>query len=218
MTFIHRIALHHGPFWLGTLAGIAAFLLAPAHWSVIARVLTGWNIGVGIFLLLLYPWMRRFDSRQMEARFREDDPTAPVILLIVTVAALLSLVAIVALLGGLKHSAGGNPVAHIVLAAITVAVSWVLVATMFAMHYADLYYSVPADEAPLAFPGDERPVFSDFLYFSFTIAAACQTSDVATLRTAIRRAVTAHTIVSFVFNVSILGFAINVTAGLLGSG
>jgi uncharacterized membrane protein len=59
-------------------------------------------------------------------------------------------------------------------------------------------------------------VFWDFAYFSFTIAAACQTADVATNQVAIRKVVIAHTVLSFVFNAAVLGFAINVTAGLIG--
>jgi len=62
------------------------------------------------------------------------------------------------------------------------------------------------------------PVFWDFAYFSFTIAAACQTADVSTTRASIRKIVVAHELVSFLFNASILGFAINVTAGLIGGG
>jgi uncharacterized membrane protein len=61
------------------------------------------------------------------------------------------------------------------------------------------------------------PAFWDFAYFSFTIAAACQTSDVSTTNVAVRKVVIAQTLVSFFFNLSILGFAINVTAGLIGN-
>jgi len=67
-------------------------------------------------------------------------------------------------------------------------------------------------------PGRDRSAAGDrqgCLYFSFTIAAACQTSDVATRNVALRRVVTAQTLVSFVFNVSIVGFAVNVSASLL---
>jgi uncharacterized membrane protein len=69
----------------------------------------------------------------------------------------------------------------------------------------------------LNFPQTQLPVFWDFAYFSFTIAAACQTADVATTGMAIRRTVLAHTLISFLFNASILGFAINITAGLFAS-
>jgi uncharacterized membrane protein len=87
---------------------------------------------------------------------------------------------------------------------------------MFTTHYADMFYSAADDERPLNFPSTPMPAFWDFAYFSFTIAAACQTSDVATTNTEVRKIVIAQTLVSFFFNLSILGFAINVTAGLIG--
>jgi uncharacterized membrane protein len=64
------------------------------------------------------------------------------------------------------------------------------------------------------FPETRRPLFWDFAYFSFTIAAACQTADIATANTSIRKAVLAQSLIAFVFNASILGFAVNVSAGL----
>jgi uncharacterized membrane protein len=41
---------------------------------------------------------------------------------------------------------------------------------------------------------------------------------VATAGGPIRKVVTSHAVLSFVFNLSILGFAINVSAGVVGSG
>ncbi|MEA3133043.1 MAG: hypothetical protein QOG17_889, partial [Gammaproteobacteria bacterium] len=92
------------------------------------------------------------------------------------------------------------------------------VPTMFTTHYADMFYSAEKNERPLTFPGTPEPVFWDFAYFSFTLSAACQTSDVSTTNRSVRKVVIAHTLVSFFFNASILGFAINVTAGLIGGG
>jgi uncharacterized membrane protein len=86
---------------------------------------------------------------------------------------------------------------------------------MFTTHYADAFYSAPETQRPLRFPETPMPVFWDFAYFSFTIAAACQTADVSTLSAGIRRTVLGHTVISFLFNAAILGFAINVTAGLI---
>ena len=103
----------------------------------------------------------------------------------------------------------------LVLAAVTVAASWMLVPTIFALHYARLYYSAPATDRPLAFPQTPMPVYWDFAYFSFTISAAAQTADVCTRNTPIRRLVLVHTIIAFFFNASILGLAINVAAGLI---
>jgi uncharacterized membrane protein len=78
-----------------------------------------------------------------------------------------------------------------------------------------MFYSADTRHPPLRFPRTPEPVFWDFVYFSFTIAAACQTADVSTGQAGIRRIVVIHSIISFLFNVAILGFAINVTAGML---
>ncbi len=212
------VFVQHAKFWLAAAAGVAGYLLAPRGWSEVSRVLCGWNLSVLLFLALTYASATRLDADQLRARYEAEDPTAPVILIFVTVAALLSLVAIVELLSTIKHAVPPARVAHVSLAALTVVDSWLLVPTMFTLHYADMYYSARPEERPLAFPKTTHPTFWDFAYFSFTIAAACQTADVATNGVSVRKAVIAHELVAFVFNVSILGFAINVTAGLLGGG
>ncbi len=215
MRAVHKIAVRHTRLWLGTIAGALIFIFSPGEWSLLARVLTAWNGGVLLFLGLAYAWMTGLDAKRIHARYQEGDPTAPVILLVVTIAALASLVAIVALLATVRHVASTQRILHVALATATVVDSWVLVATMFTLHYANMFYRA-VDDPPLRFPQTTRPVFWDFIYFSFTIAAACQTSDVATTDVSIRRVVTAQTLVAFLFNVSILGFAVNVSAGLLG--
>jgi len=207
--------VRHTRTWLGTITGLAIFVLAPAEWPVLTRLLVAWNGGALLFLTLVYIWMIRLDAERIHARYREGDATAPVLLLVITIAALASLVAIVALLATVKNVSPAQRILHVSLATTTVVVSWVIVATMFTLHYANLYYSAKPDNPPLRFPETAQPVFWDFIYFSFTIAAACQTSDVATRNVALRRVVTAQTLVSFIFNVSIVGFAVNVSASLL---
>jgi uncharacterized membrane protein len=162
--------------------------------------------------------MTSLSAEQICRRFIEEDESAGVVLIVVTAAALLSLAAIVVVLATIKQTTGSERTAHVVLAAITVVESWLLVPTIFTSQYADLFYSASADQRPLHFPNTTMPIFWDFVYFSFTIAAACQTADVTTTQVSVRKWVIAHTLISFLFNASILGFAINVTAGLFGSG
>lgn len=214
---MQRFLLNHGKLALSILAGIVGFFLAPAHWSTVAGVLTGWNAGILFFFVVLLVRMHGLTSDQLRAHYKEDDPSAPLILVAVVVADLLSLVAIVALLATLKQTHGVERTEHVALAALTIVNSWLLVPTMFTLHYADVYYSAAPEKAPLEFPKTSQPVIWDFVYFSFTISAACQTADVATTQVGIRKLVTIHTLISFLFNASILGFAINVSAGLLGT-
>jgi len=209
---------NHTKLWVAAVAGVVIAMALPSRWMVISRVLAGWNVAMFIIVPLTYIRMRHLDAKQLRARYEEEDPTAPVIVVFVIAAALLSVAAIVALLATLKHAAPAERLAHLVLAGMTVGNSWLLVHTMFTVHYADIYYSVAEGApAPLAFPETREPLFWDFVYFSFTIGVACQTADVATTQTGIRRTVTVHSIIAFVFNLVILGFALNVLAGLLGN-
>jgi uncharacterized membrane protein len=211
-----KLVRYHPRIWIALGAGAAAFCCLPPSWSLLSRVLVGWDTGVTLFLVLVYIWMSRLTAEQICSRYIEEDETAPFLLVVVTVAALLSLIAIVEPLASLRHVVGRERIGHFALAAATLIDSWLLVPTMFTTHYADMFYSVGKAERPLSFPQTEMPAFWDFAYFSFTIAAACQTADVLTTRSSIRKVVIAHELISFLFNASILGFAINVTAGLIG--
>lgn len=211
----NRFIANHWKVLVAAAAGVAAYLVLPSEWSGLTRTLTAWNITVLLLLAVTFSLVARLNAAQLHARYQEDDPTAPVILVVVIIAAILSVAAIVAFLTTLKQADPSQKAAHIVLATLTIADSWALVPTIYALHYADLFYSAPKERRPLSFPDTGAPVFWDFAYFSFTIAAACQTADVSTCGVQVRKTVVAHSIISVLFNVSILGFAINVTAGLL---
>jgi uncharacterized membrane protein len=198
-------------------AGVVLCFLLPGHWDVLTRVLVSWNAGVAMFVAWVFVWMSSCSAEQLYLKYKEEDETAAIILVTVVCAALLSLVAIILLLSTVKQVAGAERVLHVGLAGLTVMSSWFLVPTMFTLHYADAFYSATEDDRPLLFPQTRRPVFWDFAYFSFTIAAACQTADVSTANTPIRKTVLAHSVIAFVFNAFILGFAVNISAGLFSS-
>jgi len=94
---------------------------------------------------------------------------------------------------------------------------WAFANTMYALHYAHLYYSAGEDGRDcggIDFPATPEPLMADFAYFAFTIGVALQTADATIGSRRIRHVVTVHEIVSFFFNVGVLALAINV----LGSG
>jgi uncharacterized membrane protein len=210
-----KIFVNHPRLWISAAAATILFFCLPQLWSIMTRVLVCWNFGVALFLVLLFAWMSGLTAQQICSRYKEEDESAPFILIAVILAAMLSLVAILDPLASLKSVKGAERAGHFALAALTLVNSWVLVPTMFTTHYADTFYSSDDARRPLRFPDTTMPAFWDFAYFSFTIAAACQTADVSTLSADIRKIVLGHTLISFLFNASILGFAINVTAGLI---
>jgi uncharacterized membrane protein len=96
--------------------------------------------------------------------------------------------------------------------------SWCLIGTLFTFHYAHVFYMSPADNRALGFPDHlQNPDYWDFLYFAFTIAVAAQTSDVTVLSRSMRKTVLAQSVLSFAFNLAILGLSINIAAGIVGS-
>jgi uncharacterized membrane protein len=213
---IKNLLLFHPRLWISCVVGCILFFFLPGDWSVLSRVLACWNTGVILFVALILIWMTRLTAAQICTKYIEEDESAAFILILVTIAAVASLFAIVEPLATIKQVSGAERTAHFALAALTLIDSWLLVPMIFTTHYADMFYSATKDTRPLRFPNTAEPVFWDFAYFSFTIAAACQTADISTQDAGIRKIVLAHTLISFLFNASILGFAINVTAGLIG--
>lgn len=99
------------------------------------------------------------------------------------------------------------------LTASTLISSWLLLPTGFTMHYAHLYYSNDDQQPWLDFPDKIlTPNYSDFMYFSFTIAVASQTADIEVMSSPMRHAVLLQSVISFVFNMTILGLCINISA------
>ena len=133
---------------------------------------------------------------------------------------LISFFAVITELGLLKGDGGEWRILRIALVAGTLLLSWLFTHVVFALRYAQEWYDTDGDSKlrrGLDFPGDNEPDYMDFLYFSFTIAVASQTSDVVLRSRTIRRAALAQSILSFYFNVAVLGLCVNIAAGLLGS-
>ena len=197
--------------------GLAAALVLPAqHFSVVSRGLLGWNVAVWLYLALLATMMARADHRRLRQVADRQAESAGTVLALVSVAAVVSLLGTVLELGAAKQMPGAVALPHVALALITVLGSWLLVPAVFALTYASRYYRgrVPGG---LQFPGADAaftPGYGDFLYFSITIAVACQTADVSVSQPAMRRLVLMQSMLAFAFNTAILALTINIAASL----
>jgi uncharacterized membrane protein len=190
--------------------------LLPDDWHVITRILTAWNVGVWSYLLTMWWMMMRADHRDVKALVAKQDERMPLVLFMLSLAAVLSLAAIFSQLSVVKDMSSHLRAVHYGLAGITLLGSWFLLGTLFCFHYAHLYYRAPVNARPMQFPDQEQnPDYWDFLYFSFTIAVAVQTSDVAVHTRLMRKLVLAQSVLSFFFNLVVLGLSINIAAGLI---
>ncbi len=213
---IHKIVRAHPRLIAAIIAGSIVGLALPAQYELVLRVLIGWNVTVWCYLGSMGWLMMRASHARVRRIAEQEDQSAVVILAIMSIAAILSMAAIVLELSTVKGLPLSLRLAHYGFTGATVFGSWCLVATLFTFHYARIYYRSPIGRRALSFPDkEENPDYWDFLYVSFTIAVAAQTSDVAIMSRSMRKTVLAQSILSFLFNVAILGLSINIAASLV---
>lgn len=199
--------------------GVAAGLGAPAS-TLVSQALIGWNVGVWSYLAMMAWMMARADHGHLRRTSLAHAEGAAVVLGLVIAASVASVVAIVAELAWARLGHGSPRAwAHLGLAVGTLIGGWLLLPVVFTLSYAARYYH-DARPGGLKFPDDDpafQPNYADFLYFSFTLAVAAQTADIAVASRPMRRLVLLQAVLSFGFNAAILALAINIAAGLLPS-
>jgi uncharacterized membrane protein len=220
--FLHPLfrdfVLHRPRFLVALALGIASFFLCSNGFSFISKTLIAWNVAVWVYLIL-FAWLLHGSSHESVKQVAErEDNSALTVLFILTCAATASLIAIVFELSSVRAMSAEIRILKYLFTGITVVGAWLLLGALFTFHYALLFYRSPKEQRALQFPNhEEHPDYWDFLYFSFTIAVALQTSDVAVMSRQIRKTVLAQSVLSFIFNAAILGFSINIAAGIVGN-
>jgi uncharacterized membrane protein len=187
------------------------------------RALIGWDVFAFSYTLIVLATLTTTTGfpilRQNAAK---EDETRWMLLLLLSVAAVLSLVAIATQFTNTKSLSPMALHLHLGLAALTIVGSWSFIHTLFAIHYAHEYFG-DADKDPdnfvlrggLEFPRTKEPVFSDFLYYSYVVGMTCQVSDVQVTHARMRRLTLIHGILSFFFNTIILALSVNFAASII---
>ena len=190
------------------LACIAAWALTRERLAL-PMLLAGFDIATFVFLASLTP-LFRVRSPKAIARHASENDANRVAMLIVSVA--ISAIVFGALV--LVVSSKSDYSKALVIA--TLATSWVFVNVIYALHYAHLYYrggkGAGGYAGGLSIPSTDTPDYFDFLHFSLILGMTFQTADINITSTAIRRVSTWHCLESFVFNIGILAFSINMIA------
>ena len=207
----------HPRLLLALAIGVVAALLAPHVSSVTGRALFGWNLGVWFYLATVAVAMWRADQGDVKRVAVRQAESAFAVLAVVTIGAVVAVGAMVYELSAAKQAGAARALwPHVALAGLTVAGSWLLVPTMFALSYASLYYGMQPGGG-LAFPSRDarfEPDYVDFLYYAFTIAVAAPTADVAASTREMRRLTLVQSVLAFAFNTTVLALTVNVAAGL----
>jgi uncharacterized membrane protein len=217
MTLIPQVFVYRPRAVIALVIGVLVTVLVPGPLRPIVRGLVGWDTAVWLYLVLIWIQMASAGRDSVQKLARREDENAGTVLLVITIAAMASVLAIIVELAAAKSLGFKSALPNYLLTGLTMMGAWFLIPTIFTLHYARHYYQSGA-ETSLKFPDAHlEPDYWDFLYFSFTIAVASQTSDVVLRSTQVRRTALAQSILSFFFNAAVLGLCVNTAAGLLGS-
>ena len=194
----------------------ASMLLRGNGWA--RAFMQGFDLAGTVFIASLWPLSKDHGAAQMRLHAAQNDAGRNLVLAITGVVMAAILAAIAAELGPAKH---GNTAAIVELI-YSLALAWGFTNCVFMFHYAHLRYEAApwldaagkgCDHGGFEFPGTPEPDYWDFLYFSFTAGMSFAASDVNVTRGAVRRIVVLHCLLSFIFNIGVLAFSINVLAG-----
>lgn len=209
----NRIAPPRFLIFFAMLAGtIAAGAMIAPWWR---SVMIGFDVSALLFILGSIPLYNDPPSK-MRAAAEANDANRWILLVLAFALTLVILVAVSSEMGS-KQKSGAF---EILVTIVTLILAWFFGNTVYALHYAHLFYTADdggKDQAGIQFPSEQghnaSPTFPDFVYFSFTVGSALATSDCNITSPHIRRVATAHTIAAFIYNVGVFALTVNMLAG-----
>jgi uncharacterized membrane protein len=179
-------------------------------------VVMGFDLAALAFAVSLLPLARDHGAQDMRRHSAGNDANRGWVLAITVLTTLTILAAIT---GELPAAKQGDWFAITKLVG-TLALSWAFTNLIFMLHYAHMHYAPGADRTAdrggFEFPGTAEPNYWDFLYFSFTAGMSFAASDVNVTSREVRKILIVQCLLSFLFNIGVLAFSINVLAGAAG--
>jgi uncharacterized membrane protein len=173
--------------------------------------MAAFDIAAGVFLLSLIPLLKKGNAEQMRSASAANDANRAVLLGVTGITMVVILVAVA------KELRSKSDAMVIGLVIATLILAWLYSNTIYALHYAHLYYSDcdgdGNDRGGLEFPNCAEPDYWDFIYFSFTLGMTFQTSDVEISSRRMRMISLGQCLAAFVFNLGVLAFTINTIGG-----
>lgn len=206
----------------GVAAAVLVGWLVPASLPLSVRAAAAWNAGAFVYLAMAFRVMTTCGIAQIRRIAEAEDESRLVFTTVILLAIASSFVAVLAVIADARAARGLERTIYVALAAGTVISSWLVMQIVFTLHYAHDYYRPETADGGIArglhFPEDNDPDYWDFFYFTTSIGATSQTSDVSIVSKKLRRTATVQAVLSFIFNTTIVALAINIASSLVGSG
>jgi uncharacterized membrane protein len=144
----------------GALTGAAVSLL-PLPVSVQLQGLLAWCVGAWTYLVLAWWLAVEFDAARTRAHAQAQDQPGLLLFTILLLSVFASMAAITFMLQRVQELSTGQRLGHLTLSLMALAISWLLMQTIFAFRYAHVYYQEELRGHPhgagLEFPGKLPP-------------------------------------------------------------
>ncbi|MEG3177946.1 DUF1345 domain-containing protein [Sphingomonas sp. RB3P16] len=187
--------------------------IPPLGWG--RGAMAAFDVAAAVFLVAISTLLFHGQADRMRKAATDNDANRAGLLILTAVTMLIILTSVA------KELQGKTSIAATVLVIFTLVLAWLFSNTVYALHYAHLFYSDCDDDGKdaggLDFPKCAEPDYWDFLYFSFTLGMTFQTSDVEISSRKMRRVALGQCLAAFVFNIGVLAFTINVLGSSSGS-
>jgi uncharacterized membrane protein len=174
--------------------------------------LLAWDFACLVYGCWVWGTIWRRDATSTARLAVRVDPTRAIADILVQAAAIASLVAVGVVLGQAAKHHGAEQVLLAALGVVSVALSWVVVHTVYTLRYAQLYYTPP--EGGVQFNGSEPPSFSDFAYLAFTLGMTFQVSDTNLQTNRFRKLALGQSLLSYLFGTVIVAATVNLIVSL----
>ncbi|MEP6791407.1 MAG: DUF1345 domain-containing protein, partial [Ramlibacter sp.] len=122
---LRHVGLHRPRLLAALAVGVIAFTAFPEGWTPTSRALVAWNVALWPYLASMAWLMLRSSSKTVRTIAEQEDASSGAVLTVVSLAAVLSLVAIVAQLAH-AHGKGSGAALSYLLPVLTVMGSWLL--------------------------------------------------------------------------------------------
>ena len=203
----------------GLFCGLLALFPIPGRYGSLTREVVAWDVGVTVYLVLAGLLFVTEPIDRMEANSEAQQEGEWTIFSLTLAGVVISFAAIISTFSGASHENPEQKSLHVALVAVTLLLSWLMTHTTFAFRYAHEYYARERHgqdiDRGLDFPGEKRPDYLDFMYFSLVLGMTFQVSDVEITSRKFRRLAMVQGLLSFLFNTIIVALTVNLAAGLL---
>lgn len=198
------------------IAGFISAGLTGITWDWQFAAAVGWIAAAFVYSGWTWIIIGRMDAARTKRLASREDPTRGISDLLIVLLSVASLSTVAFTLVQASNARGAIKGILAVMALGNVALSWVLLHTLFTLHYARAYYTDGGKG--VNFNQEDPPRYIDFAYLSFTLGMTYQVSDTNLTTFRVRSLALRHALLSFLFGSIILATTINLIVGLTSGG